>query len=397
MQPREIRPGIHAVGAVDWDRRLFDELIPLPDGTSYNAYLVRGSEATALIDTVDPAKTEVLFSNLEQIDAPTIDYVVVNHAEQDHSGSLPAVLERYPRATVVTNEKCADLLEALLFVPRDRMKIIGDRETLHLGDRTLEFIIAPWVHWPETQMTYCREDRILFSCDLFGSHYATSDLFLADDCDIRAPAKRYYAEIMMPFRSSVVQHLETLASYDIDIIAPSHGPVHDRPGVIMDAYRDWTSDRVVNRVLIPYVSMHGSTQVMVEYLTSALVARGISATPFNLTVTELGGLAMALVDAATVVLATPTLLFGPHPTMIHAAYIANLIHPKTRCAAIIGSYGWGGKTAKVLAGMLDRLDATLLDPVLIRGYPTAGDFSSLDGLADEILKQHIEYELIERT
>jgi len=397
MPPREIRPGIHAVGAVDWDRRLFDELIPLPDGTSYNAYLVRGSEATVLIDTVDPTKTKVLFSNLEQLDTPTIDYVVVNHAEQDHTGSLPDVLERYPRATVVTNEKCADLLEALLLVPRERMKITGDRETLSLGDRTLEFIIAPWVHWPETQLTYCREDRILFTCDLFGSHYATSDLFLPDDFDIQAPAKRYYAEIMMPFRSSVARHLETLASYDIDIIAPGHGPVYDRPEVIMDAYRDWTSDRVENRVLIPYVSMHGSTQVMVEYLTAALVERGVSVTPFNLTVTDLGHLAMGLVDAATVVLATPTVLFGPHPTMIHAAYIANFIRPKTRCAAVMGSYAWGGKAAQVLAGMLDHLDATLLDPVLIRGYPTSEDFSALDGLADEILKKHIEYGLIDRT
>ncbi|MHC1629809.1 MAG: FprA family A-type flavoprotein [Methanoculleaceae archaeon] len=396
MPPREIRPGIYAVGAVDRDRRLFDDLIPLPDGTSYNAYLVRGSEATVLIDTVDPTKTDVLISNLERLDIRTIDYVVVNHAEQDHSGSLPVVLGRYPEATVVTNGKCADLLEALLQVPRERMKIFGDREVLSLGDRTLEFIHAPWVHWPETQLTYCREDRILFTCDLFGSHYATCDLFLPDDVDIRPVARRYYAEIMMPFRSSVARHLERLASYEIDIIAPGHGPIYRHPELILNAYRDWTSGRVENRVLIPYVSMHGTTRVMVEYLTNALVERGISVTPFNLTVTDIGELAMALVDAATVVLGTPTVLSGPHPTMIHAACIANILRPGIRCAAVIGSYGWGGKAAEVLAGMLDRLDVTLLDSVVIRGYPTSEDFSALDDLADRILEKHIEYGLVER-
>src|SRR5512136_512044 len=199
MVSREIIPGVVWVGALDFDRRIFDELIPLPNGTSYNSFLIRGSEKTALIDTVDPTKEFDLISNLVKLNIDRIDYVIVNHAEQDHSGSLPMILEFYPDAEVVTNEKCKDLLVALLHLPVNRFRVINDKETLSLGDRTLEFFITPWTHWPETQITYLREDKILFSCDLFGSHTATSDLYGSDEAEIYRSAKRYYAEIMMPF------------------------------------------------------------------------------------------------------------------------------------------------------------------------------------------------------
>ena len=201
MKARQIRPSIYCVGAIDWDRRLFDALVPLPDGTSYNAYLVQGGQKVALIDTVDPAMTGVLMAYLESI--PTIDYVIANHAEQDHSGSIPHVLEKYPDARVVTTPKCRDLLMALLLVPEDRFVTVNDGETLSLGDKTLEFIYAPWVHWPETMLTYVREDKILFPCDLFGSHLATTDMYVSSEGQVYESAKRYYAEIMMPFRTII--------------------------------------------------------------------------------------------------------------------------------------------------------------------------------------------------
>ncbi|MGC9345721.1 MAG: MBL fold metallo-hydrolase, partial [Candidatus Bathyarchaeales archaeon] len=154
MKPRELKANIYWVGAVDWDRRLFDELIPLPDGTSYNAYLVKGSEKTALIDTVDPTMASVLIDNLNQLDVKNIDYVVANHAEQDHSGTLPQMLKLYPNAMVVATLKCKNLLMNLLLIPESKIITVEDRETLSLGDKTLEFIHAPWVHWPETMLTY---------------------------------------------------------------------------------------------------------------------------------------------------------------------------------------------------------------------------------------------------
>ena len=192
MVAREICHGIFWVGAIDWDRRLFDELIPLPNGTSYNSYLIKGSEKMALIDTVDPTKEYELISNLVRQGVERIDYIIVNHAEQDHSGSLPMILEFFPDAVVVTNEKCRDLLVALLHVPPERIKVIIDRETLSLGDRTLRFFLTPWTHWPETQVTWLEEDRILFPCDLFGYHTASSDLFVTERADFYIPAKRYF-------------------------------------------------------------------------------------------------------------------------------------------------------------------------------------------------------------
>jgi flavorubredoxin len=394
MVSREIIPGVVWVGALDFDRRIFDELIPLPNGTSYNAYLIRGSEKTALIDTVDPTKEFDLISNLVKMGIDRIDYVVINHAEQDHAGSLPMVLEFFPDAMVVTNEKCKDLLIALLHLPEEKFRVIRDRETLPLGDRTLEFLITPWTHWPETQVTYLQEDRILFPCDLFGYHVAASDLFVNEQAEFYTAAKRYYAEIMMPFRGSIRGHLEKIRALPIDLIAPSHGPVYRKPHLILDAYADWVSDDVKNEVVIPYISMHGSTQKMVEHFTGALIARGITVRPFNLTHTDIGELALALVDAATVVIGTPTVLFGPHPQVVSATYLANLLRPKVRFASVIGSYGWGGKAPETIVKMLDHVKVEVLEPVMVKGLPDEKTLQALDRLADEIAKRHKESNLL---
>jgi len=394
MVSREISKGIHWVGALDFDRRIFDELIPLPEGTSYNSYLVRGSTKTALIDTVDPSKEEDLILNLIRLGVERIDYVVINHAEQDHSGSLPMVLEMYPGAKVVTNEKCKDLLVALLQIDSGSVIVIDDGETLSLGDRTLQFFLTPWTHWPETQVTYLQEERILFPCDLFGYHVASSDLFVTDETDAYRSAKRYYAEIMMPFRSSIREYIEKIRALPLDMIAPSHGPIHHNPKFILDAYAAWVSDDVKNEVVIPYVSMHGSTETMVKHLTAALIERGIRVKPFNLTHTDIGELALALVEAATVVVGTPTVLFGPHPQVVYATYLANVLRPKVRFVTVIGSYGWGGKSAETVVKMLDHVKVEVLEPVVIKGAPDEAAMTALDRLADEILKKHKESNIV---
>ncbi len=392
--PRQLKPNIYSVGAVDWDRRLFDELIPLPDGTSYNAYLVRGGERTALIDTVDPTMTEVLTKNLHQLDVKDLDYVIVNHAEQDHSGSLPKVLDIYPPAKVVCTQKCKVMLMDLLLIPEDKFITVDDGETLSLGEKTLEFIHAPWVHWPETMLTYLREDKVLFSCDFLGSHLATSDLFVTDEATVYESAKKYYAEIMMPFRTTIKKNLERIKDLDIEKVAPSHGPIYNRPEFILSAYRDWVSDEVKNEVVIPYISMHESTKRMVDYLMDALIERAITVKPFNLTKTDIGELAIALVDAATIVIASPTVLVGPHPNMVYAVYLANALRPKLKFAAIIGSYGWGSRMVEQIKGITSNLKVELFDPVVVKGFPKEEDFKALDSLADKILNKHKEYNII---
>ena len=393
MKPREIRPKIYSVGAIDWDRRLFDALIPLPDGTSYNSYLVMGSQKTALIDTVDPTMQSVLISNLEQLGIKNLDYVIANHAEQDHSGSLPQVIAKYPQAKIVATPKCKNMLIDLLMLPEERFTTADDKQVISLGDKTLEFIHAPWVHWPETMLTFLREDRILFPCDLFGSHLATTNLYVMDEGQVYEAAKRYYAEIMMPFRTSIEKHLERLKDYNIEIIAPSHGPMYNKPEFILGAYHSWVFDEPKNIVVLPYTSMHGSTRKMVEYLVGALTQRGVAVKQFDLTVTDIGKLAMALVDAATVVIGTPTVLAGPHPNAAYAAFLTNALKPKLKFASIIGSYSWGGRTVQQLTEMIPKLKVELLEPVLSEGLPKEADFKALDNLAETIAQKHKECNL----
>lgn len=390
MRPREIRHGIYWVGAVDWDRRLFDSLIPLPDGTSYNSYLVQGSQKTALIDGVDPTKERLLLENLDALGVKKLDYLIANHAEQDHAGAIPAVLARYPDAKVVCTPRCKGMLVDLLMVAEDRFITVEDKETVSLGDRTLEFIHAPWVHWPETMLTYLREEKILFPCDFFGSHLATSDLFVTDEGQVYEAAKRYYAEIMMPFRTTIQKNLEKVREYQIDLIAPSHGPIYNKPEFILSAYHSWAFDGPKNIVVLPYVSMHDSTRRLVAHFVGALVERGITVKQFDLPVTDIGKLAMALVDAATVVIGTPTVLGGAHPAAAYAAFLANALRPNLKFASIIGSYGWGGKVVEQLSGMLTNLKVELLPPVLAKGYPREADLKALDSLAEMVRQKHRE-------
>jgi flavorubredoxin len=374
------------MGAVDWNRRLFDSLIPLPDGTSYNAYLINGSEKTALLDSVDPPMEDVLMDQL--FDIKEVHYVVSHHAEQDHSGSIPAVLNKYPKATLVCSPKAKGILVDHLQVDEGRVRTVEDGETISLGDRTLQFIHTPWVHWPETMVTFLPEEKILFTCDFFGSHLATSELYAGDNPYVNEAAKRYYAEIMMPFRNVIQKNLEKVEALAFDMIAPSHGPIYDEPNSILDAYRDWVSDRVSNFVVIPYITMHGSTERMVNYLVSALAERGIRVQKFDLSVTDIGKLAIALVDAATIVIGTPTVHVGPHPSVFSATHLANALRPKLRYAAIIGSYGWGTKAVEQISGLIPNLKVEVLGTVLCKGAPRNEDYTSLDTLADKIKEKH---------
>jgi len=388
MAVKKIKKDIHWVGAIDWDRRLFDELIPLPEGTSYNAYLIKGQKKTALIDTVDPTKEDDLLDNLDDLRLEHLDYIVVNHAEQDHSGAIPLMLELFPEAKVVTNEKCKKMLMEHLLVAEDRIITVKDKDTLSLGGKTLRFIFTPWVHWPETMLTYLEEDKILFSCDLFGAHLAESNLWVDDESKVYFAAKRYYAEIMMPFRRNIKKHLERLKELEIKTIAPSHGQIYSNPEFILSAYREWISDEVENEVIIPYVSMHGSVEEMVYILAEELMRKGITVKPFNLSRTDIGALAIALVDAATIVIASPTVLTGAHPKVVSAVYLANALRPKLRYASVIGSYGWGGKMLEDISAMIGNLKVEILSPVIIKGYPKEEDYNSLIKLAGEIAEKH---------
>jgi flavorubredoxin/rubredoxin len=384
MNAREIARNIWWVGAVDWDRRLFDSLIPLPDGTSYNSYLIQGTRKTALIDAVDPVMKYVLLERLKNLKVSAIDYVIANHAEQDHSGCIPDVLSAYPMAKAVTTNTGKRLIMDLLDVPEDRIIVVGDGESIDLGERSLQFIYFPWVHWPETMLTWQPEEKMLFPCDLFGSHLATADLFVSNPASVLLAAKRYYAEIMMPFRKTIEKNFAKIEKLNARMIASSHGPIYRQPELIMEAYRDWISGPPRNLVVVPYVSMHDSTRLMVQHFIEACAERGIEAEQLNLADADIGKFAMALVDAGSVVFGSPMVLGGPHPKVAYAALLTNALKPKAKCISVIGSFGWGGRLAETIQLLLSDLKVEFKPPVLAKGLPRAKDYAALETLADSL-------------
>jgi flavorubredoxin len=199
---------------------------------------------------------------------------------------------------------------------------------------------------------------------------------------------------MMPFRAVIPKHLERIKTLQIDIIATSHGPIYDRPEFIINAYKDWVLSEPKNIVILPYTSMHGSTRAMVKYFVDALTAKGIAVKQFDLARTDVGKLAMALVDAATIVIGTPQVLFGPHPNVAHAVFLTNVLHPKLKFASVIGSYGWGGKMLEQITAMLPNLRLEMIPPVVIKGYPKEEDYKALDSLAEAIFNKHKENNLV---
>lgn len=389
-----IKNNIFYCGVKDKDRKLFDQLVPLPQGTTYNSYLVVGSEKTALIDTTYPPKIHELIANLDDNGIKRIDYIIANHGEQDHSGALPTLIKIYPDAKIITNEKCKNIIIDMLHVPEEKFIVINDGEEISLGDKTLKFIFAPWVHWPDTMFTYIKEDKMLFTCDFLGAHYTSYDLFADFSKGLEASAKRYYAEIMMPFRMFAAKYVKLIKTMDVDMILPSHGPIYKDISFILDLYEDWTSDKVDNLVLIPYVSMYDSTKLLAEHLAKSLTNKGINVELIDVVDGDHGDLAMKLVNAATVVLGSSMVLAGPHPAMVSTAYLISALKPKMKYLGIIGSYGWGGNLTGKLEEMFSMLKTEKLDYVVIKGAPKDDDYNKIELLADSIYLKHKELGLL---
>lgn len=388
MKFQEIKNNIFYCGLNDCDRRIFDELIPLEHGTSYNSFLVKGSEKTAIIDTMYPPKTKEYLKRLSDNQIGKVDYIIANHGEQDHSGSIPALLEKYPNAIVLTNPKVAENIKNMLFVPEEKIRVIADGEEVSLGDKTLKFIFAPGVHWPDTMFTYAKEDNVIFTCDFLGAHYTFSDVFAPEGLELEKSAKRYYAEIMMPFRMMCKKYTKMIKEMNVDMVLPSHGPVYKNPDYILDLYTDWTSDAPKNLVALPYVSMYESTKEMVDYLSEKLEAKGIKTFKFDMVEDDLGDLAMTLVDCATIVMGTSMVLAGPHPVSVNVAYIASVLRPKAKFASLIGSYGWGGKLFDLIAQILAPLKLDLIEPLQVKGKPKEDAYKKLDEMAESIFEKH---------
>lgn len=386
MSKKPIKEDIFWVGALDPNRRVFDGLLPLPQGTTYNSYLVIGSEKTALIDTVEPEFLDVLLTNLAGV--KKIDYIVSHHAEQDHSGSIPVLLEKYPEATLLCLQKNKEMLQDLMTIPDDRIQVIQDGGEVSLGNKTIRFMFCPWVHWPETAITYIPEDKVLFPCDFLGSHHCFTNIFAGDNPDVYKGAKEYYVQIMMLYAKMTAKHLDRVKALDIEYICPSHGSVYDKPQIILDLYEKWMRGEPENLALIAYVSTHGSTKLMAEHLQVALEKRGVKVELKDLVTVPLNELAGLLTDAATIVLGSSVIMAALHPVAVNTAFLLDRLKPKAKFAAVIGSYGWSPGPLQKAAELLPAWKVEVVGAVIAKGHPKAAAFAELDALADTIAAKH---------
>jgi len=389
-----IAPGVFWVGVKHDNRRLFDALIPLPHGTSYNAYLIKGEKKTALIDSVNPGFEEQLLGKISShVDPAKIDYVIMNHAEPDHAKAIPNVLAVAKNAKLLTGAKGKEAAMMYFDIPADRITVVDETTRIELGGKTLSFIDAPWLHWPETIFTYLHEDGILFPCDFFGSHAAVGE-FYADEYGNELAvdlAKMYFAEIMMPFTKNGLKAMEKLKKFDLKIIAPSHGFIWRDPKVILDEYAKWNGEKMAKKVLIAYVSMWGSTEKLIRAMQDNLVKNGVNVQVYDLTATSIGEVAKDLVDSPVLVLGAPTVLNGMHPVGAYAAILVKALRAPTKYAVFLTSHGWAGGAVKQLQGILEGMKIEVLGVVDPKGPPKEAEMNQVKELADKIREKLNEF------
>jgi flavorubredoxin len=383
----KILENVYWVGVRDWNRRIFDSLIPLPKGTSYNAYLVVGKDKKALIDTVNPGFEKELEEKIRKVVDPSeIDYVVMNHAEPDHAGAIPYMMAINKKAKLVATGKGARMAQTFYKVPEERVIAVKDQETISLGGKTLQFIEAPMLHWPETMFTYLQEDGILFPCDFFGSHLAR-ELYDDEAEDLIVHAQRYWGEIMMPFRVMAQKALEKIKGLKISLIAPSHGPIHRNPQRILNAYRRWASGETRRKATIVYVTMWNSTEKMIQSMAETLASEGIEVALYNLVSGDVGEIAKDLVDSKAIVLGAPTVLGGAHPLAVYATYLVKALKPPLKFGVVLSSYGWGGGAIKHIQEVFGQTKIEVVGALEINGPPTDKDVAQIVDLGKALAKK----------
>ncbi len=356
----EISPGIFSVGASDPDMRTFDVVVPTAFGSSYNAYLVRGERATALVETVHEKKCEELLANIRTVcDISAIDYIVMNHTEPDHSGSLLELLRLAPQAKVVAS---ASALKFLGKITNSTFESITATSSLRLdlGAKTLEFVIAPNLHWPDSMFTYVPENRALFTCDFLGAHYYEENhpLFskIASMDNYNVSLKVYFDCIFGPFKKFVQNGLQKIAPLDLDIVCPSHGPILD-DGIqkAIETYAQWSSREELPRyAIVAYASAYGYTRLLAETAENALRESGYSAKLFDLGVTPPEIVAGEANRASLIFIGTPTFnrdaLLPVWELVAHLSVVANA----GKKVGVFGSYGWSGEGVPLLVEHLKQ-------------------------------------------
>jgi flavorubredoxin len=375
---------VHWVGAKDPHLAVFDIVIPTEHGTTYNAYLVRGSEKTALIDCVKRPFVQDLFRNIAaHLPVEKIDYVVINHSEPDHAGGLVDLLERNPKVTVLLSRAAKTFVDNLVNAGFP-FRIVNDNEELPLGGKTLRFINAPFLHWPDTILTYLVEDRILFPCDFLGAHFSAPEFFndeLPDPDKARKAFEFYYSTIMRPYKEHVLSACGRIGNLPIAMIAPSHGPILRKdPGSYIAWYEERASvlSRVTEKkVAVVYASAYGNTAAMAAKVAEGVKAGGLAPVLMNAVEIPMERIIDEFEVSAGYLIGTPTLNGNVPQPILHL--IANLVvlNVKGKPASVFGSYGWSGEAIRTVHEILSSMRLKVApEPLRIRMAPSEGDLAS---------------------
>jgi len=379
MKPIEIKEGIYWIGALDPGLRLFDVLFPTEGGTTYNSYLVMG-EKVAVVDTVKGRCYDQFHANLTSLVAPhDVDYIVCNHMEPDHSGSLATFLHEATNAQVIVSRTGEHFLRNLLNEDVAPLKM-GDGDALDMGRKTLQFISAPFLHWPDTMFTYAAEDGVLFPCDVLGSHFCDERMF--DDLvgDFGAEFEYYYRGIMGPFKDKMLEALDKIQDLDISVVGPSHGPIlRSDPWKYVKRYREWsTLPQATSRTaLIFYASAHGNTKLMAEEVAKGVASRGVRVESYDLTEPLPADLLNRVEAAQALILGSPTVNGDAVKPVWDLLSSLAIIKLRGKIGAAFGSYGWSGEAVGMIEDRLKSLKFKVPEPglrfVLV---PTAEDLEA---------------------
>ena len=366
----EIAPGVHWVGVFDPDLRAFDLILHTANGTTYNAYVVRGEAGVAVIDTVKEEFSELFFRKFESVARyDEITHIVVNHLEPDHSGALPELLRRAPQAKVCISSKAPLMLKALLKpidAPVGGFRIVTSGDSADLGGRTLSFLHTPYLHWPDTQCTYLEDEGILFSGDIFGCHFCDTRLFNDRTGDFRFSFDYYYAHIMRAFRSHVVRALDQIEPLALRMIAPAHGPIlRHSPHDYVRRYREFATPRLTNEaggektLLVFYVSAYGNTRRMAEAVRDgAEEVDGVRVSLYDIEGSETNQFVDLVEEADGLALGSPTINGDAVRPIWDLLSSFTSISVQGKLGAAFGSYGWSGEAVRMIE---DRLRGIKFD------------------------------------
>jgi flavorubredoxin len=386
MEPVAIKPGIYWVGGIDWDLRNFHGYLT-QRGTTYNAYLII-DEKVALVDTVKHYLFDEMLSRVKSlIDPAQIEYLVSNHVEMDHSGSLPKMVSLAPHATVVTSPQGEKGLRR--HYKQDwKLSVVKSGDTLSLGKRTLQFFLTPMVHWPDSMVTYVPEEKLLLPNDAFGQHIATSERFDDEACwDIlHEEAAKYYANIVLPYGEQVKKALDALSTLDIEMVAPSHGLIwRTYFPKIVEAYRRWAAHETENRALIVYDTMWGSTERMAYSLLEGLEKAGVPVAIRNLKTMHISDIMTDVIRSKAILIGSPTLNNGVLPTVGGFLIYLKGLRPKNRIGFAFGSYGWGGQAVKEIETIMNNLGWNLpCEGVNVQYIPDEGELQEVKEIGNKL-------------